>query len=108
MAVQADVHVKNMIPGQITVTRIRPGGPEDTTIDNGSVEPFPALNPQESLIINVPEGKDMSEYPLGIRTSITDLKVSCSPNQWTVNIFANDLDPDVPTTVNITAGDPGE
>lgn len=110
MAEQADFHVRNMVPGTITVTRIlpQPADPENTTIESGSVEPFPALNPQESLIINLPSGKDTSEWPLGVRTSITDLTVSCSETSWTIKIVPNDLEGEVPTTVNINAGDPGE
>ena len=38
MAEQADVQVKNMIAGDIIVTRMLPGGPQHTTIENGSVE----------------------------------------------------------------------
>ena len=108
MAEQADVQVKNMIAGTITVTRMLPGGPQNTTIENGSVESFPALNPEESLIVNVPAGGDTSEWPLGLKTSITDLTVSCSTDSWTIKIVPNDLEGETPTTVNITAGDVGE
>ncbi len=108
MAEQADVYVKNDFEEDIVVTRIPPSGSGvDTTIANGNEKKFPLLVPEESLIINVPDGEDTKDWPIVVRSSIIDLKVTHSTTNWTTRIVPNDLPPEVPTTVNITPGGPG-
>lgn len=110
MAEQADVFVKNnFVTEDITVKRILPDEiVTTTTIGYGGEVKFPLLVPEESLIIIQPEGKNPEEWALKVRSSIIDLAVSPSSNQWRVRIIPNELPPEVPTTVNVTVGDPVE
>jgi len=112
MAEEADVFIKNRIGEQITVTRTYQGGSTPTPIADENEEGFLKLVPEQSLVIEIPKERDMNENPLIITTRITDLRVSCSTdatvNRWVITIFPNDLPPEVPTTVNITAGGVGE
>jgi hypothetical protein len=110
MAEQADVFVKNKFENErdIVVTRVLPDESRvNTTIAYGNEEKFPSLVPEESLIINVPDGEDTKNWPIVVRSSIIDLKVTHSSTNWTFRIIPNDLPPEVPTTVNITPGSTG-
>ena len=107
MAEQADVYVENTFDSDIVVTRILDASSEDTTIVSGEEEKFPLLVSEESLIINAPDGKDTENLHIIVRSSIIDLKVRHSTTRWTLRIIANDLPPEVPTTVNVSVGDPG-
>lgn len=112
MAEQADVYVENKFQGSIVVTRKRPDGSSvDATISNEVNEnekKFPLLVPEESLIINAPEGFDTEDYPIVVRSGIIDLKVTTSRTNWTIKIVPNDLPPEVPTTANVNVGEDGE
>ncbi len=110
MADRADVFVRNMIgeDKDVVVTHTDQGGPSDTTIEYRDEKGFQNVMPEHSLTVKIPDGMDMSEHPLKVVTSITDMRISCSQNKWEINIFPNDLPPDVPTTVNITASGVGE
>jgi hypothetical protein len=108
MAEQADAFVKNTFDSDIVVTRILPDeSSEDNTIGSGKEKRFPLLVSEESLIINAPEGKDTENLHITVRSSIIDLKVRHSTTNWTLRIIPNDLPPEVPTTVNVSVGDPG-
>jgi len=104
MAEQADVFVTNSFQSDIVVTRVLPDKSRvDTTIANGNEEKFPLMVPEESLIINAPDGKDERLY-IVVRSSIIDLHVRYSTTKWTTRIIPNDLPPEVPTTVNVNVG----
>ena len=104
MAEQADVFVTNSFESDIVVTRILPDeSSENTTIADGNEEKFSLMVPEESLIINAPDGKDERLY-IVVRSSIIDLQVRHSSTNWTTRIIPNDLPPEVPTTVNVNVG----
>lgn len=109
MAEQADVYVKNNLTGDITVVRKLPDGSSDLsiTIANGNTEQIYLAGTDVSLVIHAPEGVDTKDHPLGVKSGL-DLAVSHSrtDSRWTIQIVPNDLPPEVPTTVNVSAGDP--
>ena len=115
MAEQADIYVTNKFERDIVVTRILPGGSsENAKIPSGDEDRFylsshyeeklPLVIPEESLIINAPDGVDTEDCQIVVRSSIIDLAILCSRTNWTIRIVPNDLPPDVPTTVNVSVG----
>ena len=58
-----------------------------------------------SLVIQAPEGVDLKECWLKVKAAV-DLEVvySRSKSTWTFKIAPNTLDPEIPTTVNISVG----
>ena len=108
MAEQTDVYVKNNLNGDISVFRMLPDGNSDLsiTITNGDSEQVYLAGTDVSLVIHAPEGVDIKDYPLGVRTGL-DLAVSHSrtDSRWTIQIVPNDLPPEVPTTVNVNVGE---
>jgi len=107
MAEQADVFVKNLFEDDINVIRKLPDGATDmnSTVSKGEEDRFYLAGTDVSLTIGVPKGVDLKGHPIMVRSDV-DLAVLCSrtDSNWTIQIVPNDLSPDTPTTVNITAG----
>jgi len=110
MANRADVYVKNVLTDNINVIRKLPDGTIDlnTSIANGDEEGVHLAGPEVSLIINAPEGKDIKDCHVKVKSDV-DLAVSHSrtDSNWAIKIVPNDLPPDVPTTVNVDVGESG-
>jgi hypothetical protein len=110
MADRADFYVRNVLADDINVIRKLPDGSIDleTDIASGDEEMIPLQGTDVSLIINAPEGMDIKDCPVKVKSDV-DLDVSCSrtDSNWNVKIVPNDLPPDTPTSVNMTMGDDG-
>ncbi len=109
---RADFWVKNYLNDDIIVKRKFQDGSTDseTTIapqelnEEGVMFPLPDL--QTKLIIDAPTGWDTKENPIGVKSDV-DVSVACSISNanWILKIEPNELEPPVPTTVNVTIGD---
>jgi len=108
MAEQAEVYVRNLLPGDINVIRKFPDGSSDLTktIAEGNKERFPLPNPEVFLVIDAPQGVDTKDCFIKASSGI-DLAVSCSrtDSNWKIQIDPNNLSPEVPTTVNVNVGE---
>ena len=111
MANYADVLVKNEIKNEsksINVTRKLQNGTVDfsTVISQGGQEQINLASPEVSMVIDVLEGLDLKEYWVSVKAAV-DLETiySRTNSNWTFKIIPNELEPDIPTTVNISLGD---
>ena len=107
MSEQADVYVKNVLTGTITATRMLPNGTSDlnVTIATDVEEQIPLASPDVWMVITAPTGLDTKDCPVKVKSDI-DLAVAHSrtDSNWTIKIAPNELQPEVPTTVNVTVG----
>lgn len=78
----------------------------DKTLTAKSQENIDLLSTDVVLVIHSPGGMDLKECWLKVDAAV-DLEIgySRSNSAWTFKIAPNNLDPEVPTTVNISAGD---
>ncbi len=108
MADQADVYVKNRFTGDVRVIRYLSSGVSDLeiTISPGNEEKVLLTGTDVYLVIKPPAGKDLKLCFITVRSDV-DLSVpgSRTDSLWKVQILPNSLPPEVPTTVNIEAGD---
>ena len=111
MANYADVLVKNRIKNEvksINVTRKLPDGTTGyhTVLSQGGQEEINLQSTDVSLVIDVIDGLDTKEYWVTVKAAV-DLETvySRTNKNWTFKIIPNELEPEIPTTVNITIGD---
>ncbi len=109
MANRAEVLVKNLFSGE-SVRVLRKPAPEtvdfDEPVDGGGEQQVSLLSPDVSLVIEAPPGKDLKLCQFKVDAAV-DLEVikSRTDSLWSVKIVPNELDPETPTTVNISIGD---
>ena len=108
MIEQADVFVNNLFGNDVNVARKLPNGSTDyeTTITAGANERIPVQGTEASLVISLPtQVQDLKTCPIKVKKDV-DLAVSCSRTDrcWTLQILPNNLNPEVPTTVNVSVG----
>jgi hypothetical protein len=108
MANRADVLVKNKVQGKdVKVERILPDNLDYETIltSNGQEE----INMEDTnveLVINAPGGIDPKLFGVSLDSAVDmEMRYSRTDGNWTFKIVPNQLDPEVPTTVNIEIGD---
>ncbi len=108
MIEQADVYVKNFFDTAVQVSRKHPDGSTDLNISvaAGSTEKVLLPGTDESLIIRAPAGIDITGCFIKGKAQV-DLAIlfSRTDSLWKINIVPNDLDPEVPTTVNVNIGE---
>ena len=108
MIEQADVFVKNFFDTAVQVSRKLPDGSTGLSISIAAGEEEKVLLPgtDESLIIQAPAGIDITEQFIKAKAQV-DLSIlySRTDSLWKINIVPNDLDPEVPTTVNVNIGE---
>jgi hypothetical protein len=116
MADQVEVYIYNEFTDDINITRELPDGSNDLDItisqkneEKTHSEGIFLPGPEVSLVINAPEGRDINECYIKVAKPSLDLLVlhSRTGSNWRVNIAPNDLDPEVPTTVNVNVGEEG-
>jgi hypothetical protein len=110
MANRADFYVRNALTNDINVIRKLPDGSIDleTAVAYGDEEMIPLQGTEVSLIINGPDGTDIKECPVKVKSDV-DLAVTCSrtDSNWALQIVPNELPPDTPTDVNVYVGEDG-
>lgn len=111
MIEQADVYVKNtFFTEPIQVTRKLPDGGSDLNImvPKGNEEKIYLGGLDVSLVIKAPTGMETRYCPVKVRADV-DLAVSHSrtDSTWSMKILPNNLDPELPITVNVTIGEDG-
>ena len=110
MISNAKVLVKNVFTEDKSFRVVRK--PTENTIDfdqmlaKGSDEFIDLLSPDVLLVIHAPEGMDLKKCEIKVDAGVDlDVDYSRSDSTWTFKIAPNNLDPETPTTVNISVGD---
>ena len=107
MIEQADFYVNNTFQTAVQVSRKLADGSIDLNVSvaPGNTEKIPVQGTDVSLVIEAPAGVDIKECFLRNRAEV-DLAVlvSRTDSRWKINIAPNDLEPEVPTTVNVKIG----
>jgi hypothetical protein len=110
MANRADVIVTNRLADNVNVNLVRrlPDGTSDLQVPivNMGMGQIHLPSPDVSLEIIAPAEVDIKTSPFHV-TSDVDLEIlnSRTNSTWVMKIIANDLPPDVPTTVNVDLGE---
>jgi hypothetical protein len=77
----------------------------DKTLAVNGRESIDLLSTDVELVIHSPGGLDLKKCWIKVYTGVDlDLRHSRTDSAWIFKIIPNDLDPDVPTTVNISVG----
>lgn len=107
----ARVNVKNVFSDKSKSIRLvrkptKEASDFDKTLARNGNEFIDLLSPDVFLVIHAPGGMDLKECWLKVDAAV-DLEIaySRSNSTWTFKIAPNKLDPDTPTTVNISVGD---
>jgi hypothetical protein len=78
----------------------------DKTLAQNGNEVIDLLSPDVLLVIHAPKGVDLRKCWLKVDSAVDlDISYSRSKSTWTFKIAPNNLNPNTPTTVNISAGD---
>jgi hypothetical protein len=120
MADKAEAYVGNKFPGDINITRQFHDDGSNSDITDLKItipkstgkkihqERIDLPGPEVSLVINAPEGVDTKGYYLNVRADVDlEVKYSRTHSNWTIKILPNELDAEVPTTVNVNVGEEG-
>ena len=116
MIEQANVFIKNKFVNcgsndiQVTLKRADGSTEFQTTIAAGqTADPILLKNREVSLVIKAPDAlEDLKKADIKVWSGVDLSVISSSADgewKWTLKILSNDLPPEVPTTVNVTAGD---
>lgn len=109
MIEQADFYVRNdLTAGSIDVARKLANGSNDyeTSIAAGAEKRVPLQSTDVYMVISAPgQVQDLKTCPIKVRAGV-DLSISVSRTDrcWTLQITPNNLDPEAPTTVNVSVG----
>lgn len=109
MVNNAVVQLKNNFPGE-SIHVLRKPGEEvidlDLMLTPQGTETIDLQSLDVLLEVHGPEGLDLKEYQFTIGSSVDlDISYSREHSRLTFKIAPNDVDPDIPTTVNISIGD---
>jgi hypothetical protein len=105
----AKVKVKNEFVGKSIRVILKPTknavGSEETIAQEGTGF-LDLLSPDASLVIHPPDGIDLKDCWIKVDAAVNlDINYSRSDSTWTFKIAPNELEPETPTTINISAGD---
>jgi len=101
--------VKNEITGKsIDVTRkLQDGTPDyNTVLSAGAQEQINLASTDVSLVIDAPGETDAKLYWVKVDAAVdAETIYSRTKSNWTFRIIPNTLEPEIPTTFNISIGD---
>jgi hypothetical protein len=109
MADQANVYVRNNLPGPIGAIRYcLPGGDSDLDISiaGENEEMIYLVRSQTYMTIKLPNGVYTADCPFRVSNEEL-LSWSTMDVHWTVEIKSNELGSNVPTDVNVYVGEEG-
>jgi hypothetical protein len=109
MIEQADFYVRNNLTnGSINVARKLSNSSTEyeTTIAVGTEKRILLQSTDVYMVISAPiQVQDLKTCPIKVRAGVDlSLLVSRTDRCWTLQILPNNLDPEAPTTVNVSVG----